>query len=353
MTRSITLLSTALCFTFVSHAFTAIAIKSEYEYNQQGVVSFVGSEEVVGSIERTVNLPNAIYKFDIQSDSDDVYELKSKAKIEANIDGRAVDGFSGDGWQNTKVDAISASQLVDTTIVDGLQGEVGGLVEFVWDVTGSSTISIDPKLSSDAYLPKRAFTTAFFNTIEESTVPELLINNQSKLAPGPGVTSIDSQVPGFFEPVVAFVDWIVGEELDVFFELQTHASLEVENFDAAGFEATLDSDFSNTAVLKEIRIFDEDGNLIPDAYLRSTEDDFIYDPAGLGLGSDDNGQRNGWRRNGWRRSKRRTRTSDNRRLARAGIYRGSVQHPIPQAQVVCADEVTREKVFAPDAGVIC
>jgi|GEM_PF-2903640 len=280
MLRSKSLLF-VLCFLFVNQAFAGIAVKSEYSYDQQGVLSFVGGEEIVGSLQRTVNLPNAIYKFDIQSDSNNVYELKSKARLEVNIDGRGVNGFSGDGWARTRARAFSSTQLVDTAFVEGLDGHVGGFVEFLWDVTGGSTISVDPKLRSDAYRINELYTTAFFNTLDENAVPELLLNDQSQ--PSLGTSSVDSNVGGFVAPVSIFVDWLVGEELDVFFELQTSAVVSVDNFDAAGFEALVDADFSNTAVLEQIRIYDEDGNLIPNAFLRG-EEDFIYDPAGLGLG---------------------------------------------------------------------
>ena len=244
----------------------------------------MGSEEIVGNLERTVELPNATYKFDVISDSADVYELKSKARIDVDIDGRAINGRSGDGWFSSQARAFSSSQLVDTAIVEGLRaGEVGGVVEFLWNVTGASTINVDPKLRSDAYKINELFATAFFNTLEEAAVPELLVNNQSQ--PPVGTSSVQSVQPGFFEPVTVPVDWLVGEELAVFFELQTNARLGVDNLDAAGFEATIDSDFSNTATLTEIRIYDDQGNLLPDAYIRSS-DGFIYDPADAGLGSD-------------------------------------------------------------------
>lgn len=267
---------------FATQAFAGIAVKSEYSYDQQGVRSFVGGEEIVGSLERTITLPNAVYKFDIQSDSENVYELKSKARLEVDIDGRAINGFSGDGWETTNVRAFSSTQLVDTAFVEGFDGQVGGFVEFLWDVSGASRITVDPKLRNDAYGINQLFTTAFFNTIDEDSIPELLLNDQSR--PPLGTSSVDSARGGFIPPVSIFVDWLVGEELDIFFELQTSAVLNVQNFDAAGFEALVESDFSNTAVLEQIRIYDENGNLIPNAFLRG-QDDFIYDPAGLGLGS--------------------------------------------------------------------
>lgn len=270
-----------ICLLLSPCAFAGIAIKSEYSYDQRGVLSFVGSEEVPGDIERTVRLPNATYRFDLQASSSDVYELKSKTRIEVDIDGRAVNGNSGDGWDRTSVRASSASQLIDTAIVDGINGQLGGFVEFLWDVSGASLINLDPKLRGDGYRINELFTTALFNPLEDGAVPELLLNDQSR--PPLGTQSIDSAVGGFIEPVVLAVDWIAGEELDVFFELQTSATLGVQNLDAAGFEAVLESDFSNTATLTEVLVYDDQGNLIPGAYLVG-EGDFIYDPAGLGFG---------------------------------------------------------------------
>jgi len=250
-----------------------IEVKSSYTYDQRGVLSFEGEEEIVGSIERTIRLPNATYKFDIGGASDNVYELKSKAKFEVDIDGRAINGNSGDGWDRTNVRAFHSAQLVDTAIVEGVQGEISGVIEFLWDVTGSSNITVDPKLSSDAYFIDDLFTTSFFNTLEDNGTPELLLNNQSR----PGGSSVDSTVGGFFEPVVVFVDWAVGEELDVFFELQTSAVLDVMNLDAAGFNALLSSDFSNTANFRAVNIYDQDGVLLEDARLVG-QGGFVYDP---------------------------------------------------------------------------
>ena len=215
MRRPNSLVQFILCALFATQAFAGIAVKSEYSYDQQGVTSFVGGEEIVGSIDRTVTLPNAIYEFDIVSDSENVYELKSQARFSVNIDGRALGGFSGDGWDSTTVSAFSSTQLVDTAIVEGFEGQFGGLVEFLWDVTGASTITVDPKLQSDAYVVNELFTTAFFNTIEEQAIPELSLNNQS--LPPLGTSSVQSIVPDFFEPVIVPVDWLVGEELAVFF----------------------------------------------------------------------------------------------------------------------------------------
>lgn len=273
--------STVLCLLLSSQVFASIALRSEYSYDQRGVLSFDGSDEVPGDIQRTIRLPNATYRFDLQASSSNVYELKSKTRIEVDIDGRAVNGNSGDGWFQTRARASSASQLIDTAIVEGLSGQVGGFVEFLWDVSGGSLINLDPKLRGDGYRINELFTTALFNPLEDSAVPELLLNDQSQ--PPLGTQSIDSAVAGFIEPVVLAVDWFAGEELDVFFELQTSASIGVQNLDAAGFEAVVESDFSNTATLKEILIYDDQGNLIPGAYLVG-EGDFIYDPAGLGPG---------------------------------------------------------------------
>lgn len=240
----------------------------------------MGSEEVQGSIERTVRLPNATYTFDLGGASDDVYQLKSKTRFEVDIDGRAIDGNSGDGWDSTQVTASHSAQLVDTAFVEGVQGQTGGFIEFFWDITGGSTILVDPKLAGDAYRINELFTTTFFNTLEENAAPELLINDQSN--PGLGQTVVDSRVEGFFEPVVVAVDWLVGEEIDVFFELKTAAALGIMNLDAAGFEATLETDFSNTATMMAINIYDENGDLLEDARLVG-EGGFVYDPPGVAI----------------------------------------------------------------------
>ena len=274
---------------FTSQLSAGIAVRSEYSYEQTGVLSFEGGEAIVGDIDRTVRLPNATYDFDLVASSPNIYELKSQARIDIDIDGRAINGNSGDGWESVRARASSSSQLIDTGFVEGFDGQIGGFVEFLWDITGSSTISLDPKLRSDAYVVNELFTTAFFNTIDENAVPELLLNDQSR--PPLGTSSVDSVQGGFIPPVSIFVDWLVGEELDVFFELQTSAAIGVQNLDAAGFEATLDADFSNTATLREVRIFDNDGNLIPDAFFRG--EDFIYGPAGLGLGTGGGGSTGG------------------------------------------------------------
>ncbi len=282
MIRRLSLITFVFCLISGWQVYAGISLRSEYSYNQQGNVSFEGSESIVGNLERTVTLPNATYTFDVESANENFYELKSQARFEVDIDGRAINGRSGDGWDSTSVRAFSSSQLVDTTFVDGIQGQSSGFAEFLWDITGASTITVNPQLSSDAYFVDQLFTTALFNTLEGQAIPELELNDQSR--PPLGTSSVESIVPGFFEPVVIAVDWLVGQELDVFFELQTSARLDIMNLDAAGFNAVVDSDFSNTAVLREIRIYDENGDLIPDAFLRSSEDDFIYDPAGLGLG---------------------------------------------------------------------
>ena len=182
-----------------------------------------------------------------------------------DIDGRGTET----GWQSVTASSRAVGALVDTAIVEGVQGQVGGVIEFLWDVTGTSNLSLDPKLASDAYIIEEFRSLAILSPSEgDGLLNEVFENNPPIPLFG---TSVQSSVPAFASQQVFFVDWIVGEEFDVFFQLATVARLKVTNFDAAGFEANLDVDFGNTASLSRIRILDDQGNVIPDATLTSND----------------------------------------------------------------------------------
>ena len=165
------------------------------------------------------------------------------------------------------------SGLVDTAIIDGVPGVTGGFVEFVWSVDGVSRISLDPKLAGDAYGIDELQTLAILNPSEGGGLSvEVIRNDQRGGSFGPGSNSVDSTQPGFFAQQVFAVDWFAGQEFDVFFQLEAASRLEITHGDAAGFTALLNADYGNTAVLQQIRIYDSNGNILPDATMRSTDD---------------------------------------------------------------------------------
>ena len=111
-----------------------------------------GEGPTPGNLDRTYNTENAIYNLEAVSLTLDPFALKSKAKVEVSIDARN----SELGWNNVSASSRAVSGLIDTAFIDGVPGQVGGFVEFLWTVTGSSTISLDPALQGDGTPPRGA-----------------------------------------------------------------------------------------------------------------------------------------------------------------------------------------------------
>jgi len=259
-------------FASISHA--AITIESEVRYEQvtaNGTVIPGGVGPVAADVTQTYATPNAQFKFETVTGTTNPFELKAKARLEVDIDAR---GANNPAWQTVTANARAVSGLVDTAIIDGVPGQAGGFVEFVWLVDGISTIKLTPKLSGDAYGINELETVAILNPSEGGGLfVEVIENDQSGGSGfGPGSNSVDSNQPGLFEQQIFAVDWFAGQEFDVFFELAAVSRLEIAHGDAAGFTAVVDADFGNTAILEQIRIYDNDGNILPDATMRSTED---------------------------------------------------------------------------------
>ncbi len=271
---------TGACVAFLSFQVLPVCggvfTESEVRFEQQvstdgGLASLTDGEgPIPDNLDRTYTTDNAIYNLDAVSLTLDPFALKSSAKVEVNIDARGTDL----GWNNVSASSRAVAGLIATACIQGVPGQVGGYVEFLWAVTGSSAISLDPVLSGDAYVINELSSIAIFNPSEgDGTALEVFIDEQGGIGAGP---SVDSAVPAVFGPQTFVVDWFAGEEFDVYFELATVARLDVGHVDAAGFNASVDADFSNTAILQQIQIFNNDGELLPNAIMRSA------DPSGNG-----------------------------------------------------------------------
>jgi len=245
--------------------FAGLITESEVRYEQvisTGPEPLSGGETGQTDMTRTYNTANAEYRFQTIGTTSNPFELKSKAKLEVDIDAREPTEL---GWNSVTASARSVSGFSDTAFVDGVTGEVGGFIEFTWLVTGASSITLDPVLVSDGYVVESLSTTAILNPSDVGGGIQVFHDDQS------GSTSVESFKPGVFEPQTFTVDWIAGDEFVVEFELTTISQLEIIHLDAAGFNAFVESDFSNTAVLQQIRIFDEDGTVLPNATLTSID----------------------------------------------------------------------------------
>ncbi len=210
---------------------------------------------------------NATYDFTTLTATTDPFELRSQSKFEITIDATE----SELGWNSVSATARAVGGLVDTAFVDGVPGQVGGFVEFSWTVDGQSNIDLNPvgTAKSNAYIIDVLNTTASLTSSEG--VPDDFVDDQR---PPIGTTSVNTSTstPELFEVQVFAVDWFAGQDFDVLFELETTAKLSIVNGDAAGFTSTVDANFTNTAVLSQIRIYDQQGNILPDATITSRTD---------------------------------------------------------------------------------
>ena len=261
----------ALLTAMASISTAGILIESEVSYEQvvstntgtQTLTDGVGP--IPADLDVSFNTANAEYRFETNVSGSTPFELRSQAKLEVDIDARG----SELGWNSVSASARAVGGLVDTAIIDGVPGQAGGFIEFLWSVTGISTIELDPQIASDAYFINELSTVAILNPSEGGGDSVEVFRDEPSVPPG--TTSVSSLVPGFFSQQVFAVDWFAGQDFDVFFELATTSRLDVTNLDAAGFEAVVDADFTNTGTLQEIRIFDNAGNLLPGATLTSTD----------------------------------------------------------------------------------
>lgn len=261
----------SFCLVGGSNLYASLLYEASYSYTQNGSTDYgnsLDSElEITNKVEST---PISTYTFNAEAVPSTPFELKARAGFDIEIDQR---GSSGVSWFDLAASARAKSTLIDFGIVQDFGGATGGLIQFTWIVTGTSDILLDAT-GPNLLLVQDLNTSGILTSNVDTDVPDILINDvaDNRFVSGSGSNAkIESLRPEVAEFQEFFVPWEANSEVPVFFELDVQSTLEVQNFDAAGFRANVDADFSNTATLDQVRIFDADGNLLPQASLIGQE----------------------------------------------------------------------------------
>lgn len=241
-----------------------IVFETSYSIEQTGNTNFVANDSIPGNLNVSPASPIATYALDLKAAPDDPFNLKASVGLDMEIDQRD----AAVTWNEVHVTANAKSGIEDQVFVDGVAGASAGQIEFLWAVTGLSEISFE----GDGIIVNDTLkTSAVLTSSVPADTPDIFLHDESG-----AIGDVDSTLPSFSGFESFFVDWTPGTAFPIEFELNVSAELKITNFDAAGFEADLNADFGNTAVLQQINIFDGNGTRLNSASLISSRDGFNY-----------------------------------------------------------------------------
>lgn len=253
-------LATSFLFSGLSPAIAQLSFESGYDIKQLGNVDFEPSVRFGGSLEQSYTTDISQYNFDLEAFGDDLFQLKAKSSFDMSIDHRENEIT----WNSVEVNSFTHTSMTDIAFVEGLDGQVGGIVELHWLVTGFSDLEVDAR-GPNAVMVNKLNNLATLSSSQDIAGPDIFIHDEGNQLLGNSLFA-DTKV-AVLQPQVFAVEWFANQPIDIFFELDVRSNLMVTNFDAAGFSAELNGDFTNTATMLYAAVYDMEGNFLPGANL--------------------------------------------------------------------------------------